>query len=110
MTTFVWRDGHLVEKHLAACPARSALPAPMIILDTIDAFFSHADGKLYDSKQHYYRTLKDKGLRIVEGGENGASKPTWKKPVIEDVTEAYKKVRDGYKPPPLQPESAPLDE
>lgn len=74
----------------------------MIVSDCIPAFKSHADGRLYDSKSGYYKTLKDKGFRIVEDSEIGKPVPEpWSPPVIDDIKEAYCKVRDGYRPEPL---------
>ena len=104
MTTYVFRDGKLVKKLPELSLVRSDLSAPMVVSDNADPFFSHADGRTYDSKSQYYRTLKEKGLRIVEPGEPLEHQDQWSKPVIEDVTEAYKKVRDGYKPAPLDKE------
>ena len=104
MKTFVWRSGKWVEKKYAAPLARSSLPAPMIISDTTRPFLSHADGKFYDSKSSYYRTLKERCLRIVEEPvgppQNYVEAPITK----AEIGEAYCKVRDGYKPAPLEKE------
>ena len=108
--TFVYRDGELVPKHLAAplnlgFLSRSRLPAPYINLDTADAFRSMADGKLYDSNSAYRASLKRLGMREI-GNEIDAhlkdvvatnpQKPKAK----ADVIKAYQKVRAGYKPAP----------
>jgi hypothetical protein len=88
------------------CFTRSDIGAPMVIIDTAEPFMSHADGRMYDSKSTYYRSLKAHGCRIVETGENhGQPVPGQITPPWEDVKNAYCKVRDGYKPAPLQTEN-----
>ena len=115
--TFVYRDGELVPKHLAAplVPrgAASNLPAPYVNSDTVDAFRSMADGRLYESKSAYRAELKRQGLREI-GNEIDAhlrdvDATNPQKPKVKaDVIKAYQKVRAGYKPPPppsLDPDS-----
>jgi hypothetical protein len=110
--TFVYRDGELVPKHLAAplIPrgARSTMSAPYLIGDTTDAFQSMADGKMYDSKSSYRAELKRQGLREIGNDIDGhlkdvvASNP--QKPKAKaDVIKAYQKVKQGYRPPPAPP-------
>ena len=55
-------------------PERSELASPGLIRDHIEPFQSMADGKLYDSKSAYRRTLKEKGL--VELGNDAPLKST----------------------------------
>jgi hypothetical protein len=113
--TYVYREGlgviikgaaRFKDRH-ATRSIRSQLAAPSIIRDGLDGMFSHADGKQYDSKSAYYRTLKETGHRIIEAGErprytdNGPSKA--------EVGEAFCKVRDGYRPAPLETEDMTLD-
>ena len=108
--TWVWRDGALVEKHSAA-PLFARGPAgdlavPYLNRDGVDAFFSHADGGVYESKSQYRQMLKANGYREigtdVEGHVKEAKAKMPSKPIDKpDVIEAYKKVRDGYKPAPL---------
>ena len=107
--TFVYRDGEIVEKHLAPPiimrGPRSEVAAPMLSLDTIDAFRSMADGRLYDSKAAYRASLKAHGYREI-GNEidahmKEATAPKAKPPVKPELVEAYKMVRDGYRPAPL---------
>ncbi len=111
--TFVYREGSLVPKHLAAPlhprgeRARD-LPCPMLIRDHQDPVRSMADGKLYDSKSEMRRAYRQLGFE-----ELGSDAPTTVAPPPEpdpsgDVIQAYCKVRDGYKPPPL--ETARVDE
>ena len=110
--TFVYRDGELVPKHLAAPlvsrGAASSLPAPMVISDATDAFKSMADGRFYESKSSYRTELRRRGLREIGNDIEGhlqdveASNP--QKPKAKaDVIKAYQKVKQGYKPPPAPP-------
>lgn len=106
---FVYRDGELVPKHLAAPlvprAARSAFSAPSVRSDTTDAFRSMADGKLYDSKSNYRAELKRQGMREIGNDIDAHLKDVEatapQKPKAKaDVIKAYQKVRAGYKPPP----------
>lgn len=68
--TYVIRDGKAVPKHLAAPlrsrGPRSGLAIPMIISDTLrDPVKSMADGRIYDSKSAYYKSVKSAGCEIV---------------------------------------------
>ena len=38
---------------------------PAVIRDTIDPIVSHADGKTYESKSTYYKSLKEQGFEII---------------------------------------------
>lgn len=66
---------------------RSDLPAPAIITDTlpggIHGMRSMADGKVYDSKQRYYASLKASGHEIV-GNDSSFKEPERK--YIADTT------------------------
>lgn len=111
---YVYREGlGVVRKGYARlhdrmrCDVRSDLAAPSIIRDGLDGMLSHADGKQYDSKSAYYRTLKETGNRILEPGERPEYEAAG--PTRADVGEAFQKVRDGYKPEPLEMEDASLD-
>ena len=114
--TWVWRDGELVEKRLAPplIPrgAASSLSAPYVNSDTVDAFRSMADGRLYESKSAYRAELKRQGLREI-GNEIDAhlkdvEATNPQKPKVKpDLIKAYQKVKQGYKPPlgpPLDPD------
>jgi hypothetical protein len=116
--TFVYRDGELVLKHLAAPliprAARSSLPTPYVVSDTADAFRSMADGRLYDSKSSYRAELKRQGLREIGNDVEGHLKDVVatapQKPKAKaDVVKAYQKVRAGYKPPPAPPLDPDID-
>ena len=112
---FVYRDGEIVEKHLAPPiimrGPHSEIAAPMLNLDTIDAFRSMADGRLYESKAAYRASLKAHGYREI-GNEvaahiKEATAPRAKPPAKPAIVEAYKMVRDGYKPAPPAPRNDP---
>lgn len=104
---FLYRDGKLVAKrHIRnddVLRIKSLFPSPYVRLDGMSPMKSMGDGKSYDSKSAYYSSLKAQGYRIVEDSEIG--KPA-EYPVADsvktDVAEAYKKVKDGYKPPPSE--------
>jgi hypothetical protein len=66
-TTEVWRDGVFYERGTEprAPSRRSSLPAPAIRTDGMAPIRSHADGKIYDGKGAYYRSVKEAGCEIV---------------------------------------------
>lgn len=86
---------------------RSDLPAPTVIRDALDGVVNPCDGKRYDSKRAYERTVKDAGCVIV-GNEAekmaAAATPHWGKSDVkaDEVAEAMQKVEAGYKPAPLE--------
>ena len=106
--TFVYRDGGMVPKHLAPPPfgrgPRSGLPAPAVRSDTIDALRGMHDGRLYDSKASLRASYKAHGVREVgtevDAHLRDASATPAKPPAKSDLIQAYRKVREGYKPPP----------
>lgn len=57
----------LIPKHLYHKPiaARSELPAPMVIKDTIEPTVNHADGRRYDSKRAFEKAVRAAGCEIV---------------------------------------------
>ncbi len=63
MTTYVYRDGVLIEKHKAA-----PLNTVHVISDTMNATINHADGKRYDSKAKFRQATKSSGC-IEVGNE-----------------------------------------
>lgn len=73
--TWVWdrRTHELVPKHLYRHDpvARSDLPSPMLISDHLDGVVNPVDGKRYDSKSAYYRTVRAAGCEIL-----GSEKPS----------------------------------
>src|SRR6185369_2992983 len=76
---------------------RGDVPAPRLIRDDIGGVKSMQDGKIYDSRSAYYRSLKEGGTRIVEAGE-GPAEPVLDKVTKADVAEAVQMVKQGYKP------------
>lgn len=83
--------------------ARSDLPAPAIVSDRmtggINGMLSMADGKHYDSKSAYYKSLKERGCEIVDGEEsfrldNLMDKEFDRGPSEKDVRKAVLEARD----------------
>lgn len=99
--TLVYRDGRLVEKRAFAHPARSNLPAPMLIRDCMEPTKSMLDGQIYDSKSRLRATYKAAGM-IEVGNDVRIPAPAVKEIDTLDVVAAYRKVKEGYKPPPLE--------
>lgn len=60
MTTYVLRNGELVEKHLAAPIERH--DGPMVISDTMRAMVHPCNGKIYDSKSLFRAETRARGL------------------------------------------------
>lgn len=77
MTTYVIRDGQLVDKRFAPRQpvARSHLPCPAIRPDGMSDTWNPATGLLYDSRSAYYRAVKDAGCEIV-GDDRAFSEPS----------------------------------
>lgn len=67
---------------------------PFVIKDGHTPFRSMADGKMYDSKSVYRRTLKEKGFVEVGNETNWASKPNKLPPVADSINEAMNQL--GY--------------
>lgn len=61
---YVFRDGELVPKHLAA-PLTLAGRGPNVISDNLDGVWNPVDGKRYDSKSRYYAAVKASGGEII---------------------------------------------
>jgi hypothetical protein len=109
---FIVIDGALVPWAEVAAARRaraalkwSSLSAPMVIRDALDGVVNPCDGKAYDSKQAYYRTVRDHGCVIVgdEAEKMASSKPSPLSNVTgEEVYEAMQKVEAGYKPAALE--------
>lgn len=68
MTRGVWviRDNELVLKQFAPpLKARSDLPSPMIISDTMEYTLNHADGRKYGSKRAFEKAVRAAGCEII---------------------------------------------
>jgi len=108
--TFVFRNGALVEKggplDRRPAPARSHLPAPMLNMDSIGDLRSMADGRVYSSKSALRRGYKAAG--VVEVGDQAPTRTldNSRRITKNEIGEAYRKVRAGYKPKPLESESS----
>ena len=102
MTTYVIRDGKLVDKRYAApivSGDRSDLPCPMLIRDGLDDVVNPCDGKPYSSKRAYYAAVRAAGCEIA--GNDPAITRQKDVPEIDssdDVVQAYRDVVEGYKP------------
>lgn len=64
MTTYVFRDGKLVEKHLAA-PKYSASKAPSVISDIMTETKHMATGRIHTSKSAFRQDTKASGCQEV---------------------------------------------
>lgn len=73
MTTYVMRDGDLVLKsaasRMAPAVARSDMPCPMIIGDSMPETYSHATGRHYTSRRAYERDAEAAGCHLLGAGE-----------------------------------------
>lgn len=70
MTTFVFRDGKIVDKE-TGLPVESSpisFAAPHVIRDAMDATVHMADGKIYESKSAFRKATKAAGC--VEIGDH----------------------------------------
>jgi hypothetical protein len=107
--TWVIRNGEFMEKELVINPARSNLACPHIIRDGIDPLQHMADGHMYDSKRAFEQATKQAGCVCVgnEPIQNQSSEMPDIGPVAKDISEAYVKVRDGYKPERLEERGVP---
>ena len=99
MSTYVIRDGKLIEKHLA--PLRGDDARVHIISDTMELTRHMADGKYYDSKQKFREATKANGC--VEIG-NDSSLYKSRKPIPlsreqrrEDIKKSIYQIRNGRK-------------
>jgi len=93
MTTYVLRNGELVEKHLAT-PKHVT---PGIIRDTIDTTWHPANGRHYDSKSEFRRVTKAHGCEEV-GTERQKDRRVFNQVTKADVARAIEMVQQGYRP------------
>jgi len=101
--SWVYRDGKMVEKEYAPNLVRSSLAAPHVIRDGLSEPLRHmANGRMYDSKRAMEKADKEAGCVCI-GNETPQLKSDTGPPPFskEEVVDAYKKVRDGYKPEPI---------
>ena len=69
--TQTWEHAHIVRaKRAAKAPdLRSSLPTPMVI-GSMEPIVSMADGRIYDDKRSYYKSLARQGCEIVGFDKN----------------------------------------
>lgn len=84
---------------------RSDLPAPMLMLDTMDPLWHPHTGELVDSKSHFRAITKASGGEEV-GNDAQASAPKGSDISKADVAEAVNMLKGGYKPEVTLTESA----
>lgn len=93
---WVYRNGELVEKHLAEPKGTSYVKG--IISDSIPDMVHPANGKRYDSKSNFRKVTKAYGFQEV-GNEKQVDR---RRPVHQDfnrdVVEAVRKIKAGYRP------------
>ena len=90
MTTYVFRDGQLVDKATAA-PKITASPAFSAISDNMDMLKHHGTGKYTDSKRAFSRMTRE--ANMVEYG-NEMPKP--RKPVKLSREERRQDIRRAF--------------
>ena len=111
--TWVFRDGKLVPKHEAA-PLRgpaSDLPCPMLQRDHMEPVKGMHDGKTYDSKSALRASYRNGPVKYVEYGNDVPMTPRDnRKPLTKaEIAAALDKVKNGYKPAPLETSVIPDD-
>ena len=76
---------------------RSDLSSPMLLRDQMDAIRNPATGLLYESKSAYRSALRAAGCEELGNDVLVTSRPE-DATVTNDVGEALRKVKGGYKP------------
>lgn len=89
--TYVWRDGKMIPIEDAK-PLYEINSTHSVIQDTIDATESMADGKVYESKSQYYRSLKAQGYEVV--GNEYKDRSKWGARRSETTAERYERRKD----------------
>lgn len=105
---WTFRNGQWVDKeelrYSQPHPNRSQLPCPMVIRDHMEPIQGMHDGKIYTSKAALRKSYREGGY--IEVGNDTAplfkQEYTRKDVTIKDIGEAYDKVKNGYKPQPLE--------
>ncbi len=97
MTTYVMRNGQLVDKRDAE-PARN--PATYVISDHMPALRNHADGRTYDSKARFRAATKAAGCIEIGNEKLPDRKPAKldKAKRRDDIRKAIYDLKNGYKP------------
>jgi hypothetical protein len=84
-----------LERKQRSAPARSSLPMPLIISDSMPAA-EHVDGKFYESKSAFRRVTKARGL--IEVGNDPArhrkpAKPDRDKAIDASIERAFARAK-----------------
>lgn len=76
-------------------PKRSHLSTPNIVFDNLGfhGIKSQADGKQYDSRSRYYRSLKEQGAHIVEHKAPKGFKPHVMKGSGSDIKRSIQELK-----------------
>lgn len=90
MTTFVWRNGVVVEKHLAQPSGGSVRKAPNVISDIMDPTKHMATGRMHTSKSEFRKDTKASGC-IEYGNDASLTRP--RKPVVLDRRERREAIK-----------------
>lgn len=102
MARYIWHNGEWVEAVAAPRPAA----VPSIIRDHMEALLHPATGQRFDSKSEFRRATKEAGC-VEYGNDLPAMMAQPRKPVRDEggvekaLVGAWKKLNEGYKPPPL---------
>lgn len=88
----LWRNGDWLEIPQDYTPPRRK--GPYIISDTQEAFKSMADGKMYESKSEYRRSLREQGY-VEMGNDLPAEKTYQPQNVGRDIKDALEQVKAG---------------
>jgi hypothetical protein len=88
MTTFVLRNGKLVEK-----TAANADPRLHVISDNLDGVLNPANGLRYGSKRAYEKAVRAAGCEIVGNEKIQQRKPFDPGPVAPDIKAAIERLR-----------------
>jgi hypothetical protein len=88
MTTYVLRDGKLVEK-----TAANADPRLHVISDSLPDVLNHANGLRYDSKRAYEKAVRAAGCEIVGNEKQTRTRAFNPGPVGPDIKAAIEQLR-----------------
>lgn len=91
-----WTD-NWPSNHVEPIIERSALPAPMLNRDGIDPLWHPHDARKYESKTEFRAATKAAGAEEV-GNDFQTDNRKVDSVTKAEVTEAYQKVSQGYKP------------
>src|SRR5579885_1401495 len=96
MTTYVMRDGKLVEKRFAAPKGIAFVRG--VISDTITDLVHPANGKKYSSKSAFRATTKAHGMIELGNEKQTDRRRPEHQNFRKDVHDAIRMVNEGYRP------------